>query len=1318
MNHCPDRDRLERLLDHRLEDTELDEIEQHIEGCAICQYTLEELTGATNWAPEPGPAALLTLAGAEPALVVDPLRVTAGAMAGAHYRMARVVPTVPGYDITGELGRGGMGVVYKARHVRLNRHCALKMILAGAHASPEVVGRFVTEAEAIARLQHPSVVQIRHIGETDGLPFLELEYVAGGSLDQQLDGTPWPASRAARLAEQLALGIAEAHRQGIVHRDLKPSNVLLATDGTPKVGDFGLAKMLDGNTALTRSESVMGSPSYMAPEQAQGRAKEAGPAVDVYSLGAILYELLAGRPPFRATTALETLEQVKTSEPVAPSRLVPGIPGDLETICLKSLQKEPGKRYESAQALAEDLRRFLDGRPIVARRISGVERGWRWCLRNRIVAGTTVIAASAIAILAIGVTLAAFTFRAQRDQIRGADRKTRESLFESEVSQARARRFSRRMGQRFESLAAVGRAAGIARELKLPPEQFETLRDEAIACLALPDMRKAGRVIDRPPGVLMVAFDSTMSRYALRFRNGTIEVKNVADDQQIASFRARGDRDIFTFGFSPDGRFLSTAHLPDCGLTVWDVEKEAVALDEKGPFLPLTSARFSPDSRAIAAAKQGGDVLIYDLKTRRASRLRTGLDNVHDMAFRPDGTQIAVTNRISQRPSYRILEVKSGRVVGMAPLSSPGLLAWSPDGTTLALASDDSKIYLVDAATGMRTVAIEGSGNTGLRATFHPAGSLLASNGWEDQLCLWDAIRGQSVLSFPAIDHRGLEFSPDGRIVVASPDRLTAYQVEPALEYRSLVHVSTEPMGFQDPSIHRDNRLLAAGSKTGVVLWDLARGTECGFLKIGATWHVMFEATGDLITSGKTIGTWRWPVRLGDRGEFRIGPPSQVPFPRNNYGISEDRSGRILAQANRSRTHVQISGRLTEIRPLDDCRYVAVSPEGDWLATGSHFAGAQVWRVQDQMKMAELPIDYRTRVVFSPDGKWLMTQNEPCRLWTTGTWVLARELSGAGLCFSRDSRMVAILDPSRLIHLVEAESGRVIARLECPGSANVGEAAFTPDGSRLVLTSEDDPAVRVWDLRAIRRMLATMRLDWDAPPYSTEILPALPLPPLQIDFGARECEIERYTESPQTLFERYTERLESNRDDAEAYHHRGHALIVLRRDQEAIDDLIVAHRRRPDDAHLREALALPCNNQAWKLATGPASARDLERALSLALRAVDMAPKEFIYLNTLGVAQYRARHYAQATSTLERSLAAGRGETDAFDLFFLAMAHHRLGDREQARDCFDRAVHWMGKQKSLSDQNAKELAVFRAEAEAVLAGPAGELPVDVFAPTR
>ena len=415
MTTCPDRGRLEQLLDNLLVDTELDELEEHVEGCAACQQTLDELTDATYRELDPAIGALIVRNADEPGLDVDPIGRTLDATASDGERVGRGLPTVAGYEIEIELGRGGMGVVYKARHIRLNRTCALKMILAGAHASPQEANRFVTEAEAIARLEHPSIVRIHQIGDAAGLPFLELEYISGGGLDQQLDGTPWPAMRSARLAEQVSLGIAEAHRLGIVHRDLKPSNVLLAADGTPKVSDFGLAKLLDSKSGLTRSESVMGSPSYMAPEQAEGHAKGAGPAVDVYAVGAILYELLTGRPPFRGTTALETLEQVKANEPVPPSRLVPAVPRDIETICLKCLQKEAAKRYQTAQALADDLRRFLERRPIDARPIGGAQRAWRWCLRNRWIAGMTGVAAAAVSVgLAALVAFVLFQQRANR----------------------------------------------------------------------------------------------------------------------------------------------------------------------------------------------------------------------------------------------------------------------------------------------------------------------------------------------------------------------------------------------------------------------------------------------------------------------------------------------------------------------------------------------------------------------------------------------------------------------------------------------------------------------------------------------------------------------------------------------------------------------------------------------------------------------------------------------------------------------------------------------------------------------------------------
>jgi tetratricopeptide (TPR) repeat protein/tRNA A-37 threonylcarbamoyl transferase component Bud32 len=300
--------------------------------------------------------------------------------------LAAAIPAVPGYEILGELGRGGMGVVYKARQLRLNREVALKMILAGDHASPEACVRFLAEAESVARLHHPHIVQIFAYGDCDGRPYFEMEYVAGGCLSDRLDGTSRPPRDAARLIEILARAIHEAHRLGIVHRDLKPANVLLTPEGIPKIADFGLAKWLHVETGLTKTQLIIGSPSYMSPEQAGKSQVPIGPAADVYSLGAILYELLTGRPPFQGATMIETLEQVRWDQPIAPARLVPKLPRDLVTICMKCLEKEPARRYATSIDLADDLRRFETGQSIRARPVASYERLWRWCRREPLVA--------------------------------------------------------------------------------------------------------------------------------------------------------------------------------------------------------------------------------------------------------------------------------------------------------------------------------------------------------------------------------------------------------------------------------------------------------------------------------------------------------------------------------------------------------------------------------------------------------------------------------------------------------------------------------------------------------------------------------------------------------------------------------------------------------------------------------------------------------------------------------------------------------------------------------------------------------------------
>jgi serine/threonine protein kinase len=294
---------------------------------------------------------------------------------------ATAPPQIPGYTILGVLGRGGMGVVYKARDLQRKRLVAVKMILVGGHAGTQEVARFRKEAQAIARLQHPNIVQLYESGEADGRPFFSLELLEAGSLADQLDGTPWPARKAARLVRTLARAIHHAHSRGVIHRDLKPTNVLLTDDGTPKITDFGLARQLDTSGCHTPSDAVLGTPSYMAPEQA-GQAKHVGPPADVYALGAILYELLTGQPPFQGDTTLDIIMQVVSDDPVAPRLLRPNLPGDLETICLKCLHKGPSKRYPSALALANDLRRFVADEPVRARRSRPWDVVIKWARSN------------------------------------------------------------------------------------------------------------------------------------------------------------------------------------------------------------------------------------------------------------------------------------------------------------------------------------------------------------------------------------------------------------------------------------------------------------------------------------------------------------------------------------------------------------------------------------------------------------------------------------------------------------------------------------------------------------------------------------------------------------------------------------------------------------------------------------------------------------------------------------------------------------------------------------------------------------------------
>jgi hypothetical protein len=470
----------------------------------------------------------------------------------------RPTPRIDGYEMLSVVGRGGMGVVYKARQLGLNRLVAIKMVLSGENAAGDQLDRFRTEAKPAALLRHPNIVEILSVGEQDGCPYLVMEYVDGGTLAQRLDGTPQPPADAAELVRALARAIQFAHEHGVVHRDLKPANVLLAGDASqvaggglppahphhaspdtrhasptnPKITDFGLAKILSSAAAAqTQSGAILGTPSYMAPEQAQGG--RVGPGCDIYALGAILYELLTGRPPFKAHTPLDTLHQLLTQEPISVSRLQPKVPRDLETICLKCLRKEPQRRYATATELADDLDRFLHDRPIQARRAGTFERVWRWCRRNRALAVLITSVALLLVTIAIGASVAAALWRNERDeavrarnQIAEAERQKTDKLWESLLANERAVRHTSAAGRRFDGLRFLAEAAAIRSNTRL--------RGEAIACLALLDVRPIEPWHDtNAPSGQGIDADSALERYAINDLQGHVLVRRVADNREL-----------------------------------------------------------------------------------------------------------------------------------------------------------------------------------------------------------------------------------------------------------------------------------------------------------------------------------------------------------------------------------------------------------------------------------------------------------------------------------------------------------------------------------------------------------------------------------------------------------------------------------------------------------------------------------------------------------------------------------------------------------------------------------------------------------------
>jgi WD40 repeat protein len=1240
------------------------------------------------------------------------------------------VPAPAGYDILGELGRGGMGVVYKARQTGLNRLVALKMLLAGDYAGAEQQRRFESEAQAVAQLRHPNFVQVHDYGDLNGNAYLALEFIEGGTLAQKAGGRPLSVPDAAQMVETLAAAMHHAHCQNLVHRDLKPANVLLTTDGVLKITDFGLVKRLDDSTLDTKSGTVVGTASYMAPEQVTGNARAIGPATDVYALGVILYELLTGRPPFQGENALQVFQQVKEQEPLPPSRLQPRMPRDVETICLKCLQKEPGQRYPTAAALAEDLRRFRAGEPIGARPVAALERSWRWCRRNPRWAATFAAMAGLLSVIAVGASALSLGLNRALQQAERANHERQVKLFETYLEKARAMRNSRRTGQRFGTLQTIAQAVQLARELDLPADRFRELSTQAIAALALTDLQMAREWEGKPEGTLAVDFDGSFERYARVGPEGNVTIRCIRDDTELWSlpgFGADSAKSIFELLFSPDGNYLLLWAAPGRS-KLWKLDARGPILSRQDATGPVVSHTFSADSRRLAFGHPDGsielvDLLLGDTKWLPAEDGRRAIAH-KGLALHPEAKSIALITRVEGQPVVQVRDLDRNRVVAtLRPRGPVENLTWHPGGRLLA-ASARHAIYLWDIEDGT-VVELEGTRNGGLQLAFNHRGDLLASCDWNGEVRLWETHSAQLLFSTYA-NFKTVRFSQDDRLLggdVWNTQHLRVWEVASRRAYYSLRrHAPANGDIYAKPAISPDGRWLAVGMYDGVRVWDLATGHEQAHLdRNGRTIGLLFDADNALWTYG-SLGLLRWPIRTASLPErCRIGPPrALLASGIEHSSLCGDRDGQIFAvsQNEASVAVVQVTAPAKPVQQLANISSVCVSADGQHIALTTWDTTGPIVRVSEAYS-ARLIREWRTdkpQVVlgFAPDGRWLVVSDvglsRGClRLWRIDSAEQGVTLKGKSTAFSPDGSVLAIDTGEGAIRLVKAGTDQEYACLDDP-QQNLpfdvpGGMVFTSDGGQLLIVSNTGmPAVHVWDLQFLRQELATLGLDNHLPlgaPSAKDREAAAPkaLPRWELDTSGVPL-------APAPALALFSTAIALQPFNPAAYYQRALAYTALERYPEAVADSHRAVDLHADWQTLivqTAARPLDLNNLAWAYMAKPPLSHGAQLAVALAKRAVELDGLNGSYRNTLGIAYYRDGRYRRALAVLTENLHGEASRYDAYDLYFLAMSYHRLEEPAKAKECFERACSSHQRNAGiLAKQQVEELNQFRTEAETTL----------------
>jgi WD40 repeat protein/tRNA A-37 threonylcarbamoyl transferase component Bud32 len=947
------------------------------------------------------------------------------------------------YELLEEIARGGMGVVYKARQMSLNRIVAIKMILAGQFASESDVERFRTEAQAAANLQHPNIVAIHEVGQHYGHHYFSMNYVEGQSLAQIVRKGPLGPAKAAEYLKTIAQAIAYAHGQGTLHRDLKPANILIDRFDQPRVTDFGLAKRVEGTAQLTTTGSLMGTPSYMPPEQAGADGLKVGPASDVYSLGAVLYELMTGRPPFVGDTVVVTLNQVLNVEPVAPRQLNPKVPRDLETICLKCLEKEPSKRYATASALAEDLDRFLNHEPILARPVRAFEKAWRRCRRHAIV--SSLVAAVILLIFVGSIISIALAARAKQQ----GERADFASIQMEAEKQRAAEREAEAGRLQIESQGERHRADHAAYVAGIASAQRELDSNHPTAALR--------HLQDSPPEFRSWEYDY-LSAVASR-------------GNAILVLPGQSGR-VSSVAFSPDGKWI-VAGGSDGIIKMFGSSTGLESLILKTCAGEVLSAAFSPDGKRFVSGNANATITVWDTATGRETLTVNGLqEEVKCLAFSPDGRRVVS----GAGGMLRIWNAETGHLaVGFPPSSwDVNSVAFSPDGKRIVSGSQDKTLKVWDATSGQGIQTLKGHASPVTSVAFSPDGTWIVSGSEDKTVKIWDAVRGEELRTL--VGHarpvRCVAVSPDGkRILSGSGD--SRIKVWDPTNGQDMLTLQGHVARVNSLVFSRDGARIASGADDGTVrVWDAIKGQPTLTFEghSAKVYAIAFSPHGNAIVSGSEDHSARlWDLKSGNeslRMTGHLASVSSVAFSPDGKWIvtgSEDRTLKLWDATNGQEVRT-FKGHQ---RPIWG---VAFSPDGKRIASASDDRTVKVWDTSTGQELLTLKGHKRGlgSVAFSPDGKRLASASDDhtIRIWDAVNGQEVRTLKGheqsvQGVAFSPDGKRIVSGSKDRTIKVWDASSGQELFTSPVR-TGMVRSVKFSPDGKWIVSGCEDG-AIRIWD---------------------------------------------------------------------------------------------------------------------------------------------------------------------------------------------------------------------------------------------------------------